>query len=352
MASLDLSSDVADLTAALVDFESVSGAEAEVADAVESALSALPWLSLSRHGNSVIARTELDRAERVVVAGHLDTVPPNDNLPSKLMGGSLYGLGSCDMKGGVAVALVLAATLRAPTRDVTYVFYECEEVEAARNGLTQISASRPDLLAADLAVVMEPSNAVIEAGCQGSLTVDITVSGVRAHAARSWRGVNAIHAAREVLERVATYEPRRPLVDGLRFREGLTAVGVSGGVAGNVVPDSCTVRVNHRFAPDHGVAEAEAHLRHLFAGYDVELVDAAPGAPPGLAGPAARDFVAAAGGVVNPKFGWTDVARFAQLGTPAVNFGPGDPELAHSQAEHVPLGQLRSCLRRMATWLS
>jgi succinyl-diaminopimelate desuccinylase len=256
------------------------------------------------------------------------------------------------MKGGVAVALQLAATLDEPNRDLTFVFYEAEEVEAERNGLTLIAAAREEMLAGDFAVVMEPSNAVIEAGCQGTMRIDVTTRGVRAHSARWWNGVNAIHAAGEVLERLTSYEPRRPVIDGLRYHEGLNAVGISGGVAGNVLPDSCTVTVNHRFAPDRGVEEAEAHLREVFEGFEVVVRDSAPGALPGLTLPAAAAFLDVVGGTANPKFGWTDVARFSAMGIPAVNFGPGNPELAHTQGEHVPLAHLRTCLEQMTTWLS
>jgi succinyl-diaminopimelate desuccinylase len=256
------------------------------------------------------------------------------------------------MKGGVAVALKLAGSLEAPTRDLTYVFYEAEEVEADLNGLTLISAVRPDVLAGDFAVVMEPSNAVIEAGCQGTMRVDVTVRGVRAHAARSWNGVNAIHAATDVLALLTAYEPRRPVIDGLQYHEGLNAVGITGGVAGNVIPDGCTVSINHRFAPDRSEADAEAHLRELFAGFHIEVSDSAPGALPGLGLPAAAAFLEVVGGSANPKFGWTDVARFSAMGIPAVNFGPGNPELAHTQGEFVPLAHLHSCLDQMTRWLS
>jgi succinyl-diaminopimelate desuccinylase len=349
---LDLSADIVDLTAALVDVESVSGDEKPIADAIEDALRPLPSLQLWRHQNSVVARTTLGRAERVVIAGHVDTVPVNSNLPSRNDGELLHGLGSCDMKGGVAVALKLATTLTEPVRDVTYVFYEAEEIEAERNGLTLISAVRPDILAGDFAVVMEPSNALIEAGCQGSMRADITTRGVRAHSARAWNGVNAIHAAGQILATLAAYRPRHPVIDGLTYREGLNAVGISGGVAGNVIPDSCTVTVNHRFAPDRTEAEAEKHLREVFDGFDVAISDSAPGALPGLHLPAAAAFVQAVDAQVNPKFGWTDVARFSSMGIPAVNFGPGDPELAHRQDERVPLEQLRSCLSKMTAWLT
>jgi succinyl-diaminopimelate desuccinylase len=350
-ASLDPAADIVQLTEALVNIESVSGNEQAITDAIEVALSGRPWLELWRHQHSLIARTSLGRDERVVIAGHVDTVPVNKNLPARVDGEILHGLGSCDMKGGVAVAVQLAATLDKPNRDITFVFYEAEEIEAERNGLSLISAVRPDVLTGDFAVVMEPSNAVIEAGCQGTMRVDVSTAGVRAHSARSWNGVNAIHAAAEILDRLAAYEPRRPLVDGLRYHEGLNAVGIRGGVAGNVIPDQCTVAINYRFAPDRSLDEAEAHLRELFAGFEVEISDFAPGAMPGLSRPAAAAFIEAVGGVVRPKFGWTDVARFSALGIPAVNFGPGDPELAHTQGEFVPVGQLRTCLRQMTAWL-
>ncbi|MGI8435213.1 MAG: succinyl-diaminopimelate desuccinylase [Nocardioidaceae bacterium] len=349
---LDLNADVVDLTAALVDVESVSGNEGPITDAIQSALEEVGWLDLWRHRDTLVARTTLDRAERVVVAGHVDTVPVNANLPSRIDGGRLHGLGSCDMKGGVAVALKLASSLAEPTRDVTYVFYEAEEIEAEHNGLGLVATARPELLHADFAVLMEPSNAVVEAGCQGTMRVDVSTTGTRAHSARAWNGVNAVHAAADILGRLTAYQPRRPVIDGLRYHEGLNAVGISGGVAGNVVPDRCTVVVNHRFAPDRSIEQAGAHVRDVFEGYDVEVVDAAPGALPGLDRPAAAAFVDAVGGGANPKFGWTDVSRFSELGVPAVNFGPGDPELAHSQAEHVPLDQLRSCLDQMTTWLT
>jgi succinyl-diaminopimelate desuccinylase len=276
----------------------------------------------------------------------------NANLPSRLDGDTLYGLGSCDMKGGVAVALRLAATLAEPVRDVTYVFYDCEEIEAEHNGLGRLARTRPDLLAADFAILMEPSGAVVEAGCQGSVRVDVIVPGVRAHSARWWMGTNAIHAAAPVLERLVAYEPRTPLVDGLTYREGLNAVGIRGGVAGNVLPDECRVSVNYRFAPSRDVDGALDHLRAVFDGFAIEVLDAAPGALPGLDRPAAAAFVTAVGGEVRPKFGWTDVARFSELDVPAVNFGPGDPSLAHSQGESVPLAHLRHCEATMRRWLS
>jgi succinyl-diaminopimelate desuccinylase len=350
-ATLDLSQDVVALTEDLVNIESVSGDEQRIADAVETALRALDHLEVQRFGHTVVARTDQGRDERVVIAGHLDTVPVNDNLPARRDESRLHGLGACDMKGGVAVALRLAATMPVTNRDVSYLFYDCEEVEAERNGLQLLSQRRPDLLQADFAILMEPSDGVVEAGCQGTLRVDVTTRGRRAHSARSWTGVNAIHGAAEVLARLDAYEPRRPVIDGLEYHEGLNAVFISGGVAGNVLPDVCTVSVNHRFAPDRSVDEAHQHVREVFDGYDVELSDAAPAAMPGLSVPAAAAFVEAVGGTANPKFGWTDVARFSGLGIPAVNFGPGDPHLAHRQDEFVPLEQVSTVERQLRGWL-
>jgi succinyl-diaminopimelate desuccinylase len=342
---------VVTLCAQLVDIESVSRDERAIADAVEAALTPLPHLHVVRRGNTVVARTDLGRGERVVIAGHLDTVPLNDNLPSRNDGTRLHGLGACDMKGGDAVILRLAATVTEPVRDVTYVLYEGEEIENEFNGLGHLAADEPELLSADFAILMEPSDAVVEAGCQGTLRVDVTTYGERAHSARSWKGVNAIHRAGPVLDRLTAYQPRMPVIDGLTYHEGLNAVAISGGVAGNVLPDRCTVSVNYRFAPDRSEVEAEEYLRAFFEGYDVLVTDSAPGALPGLDRPAAKEFVDAVGGVVNPKFGWTDVARFSALGVPAVNFGPGDPMLAHKQEEYVPLEQLGRCEQVLSSWL-
>src|SRR5512139_3822957 len=351
MTSLDLTADVVTLTEQLVNIESVSGNEAAIADAVESQLRTLAHLEVSRFGNTIVARTRHGHPDRVVIAGHLDTVPLNDNLPARRDEKNLHGLGSCDMKGGVAVALRIAATMADTNRDITFLFYECEEVEEHRNGLKLLGESDPDLLRADFAILMEPSNAGVEAGCQGTLRVDVTTRGERAHSARSWNGVNAIHRAGEILRRLDAYEPRRPVIDGMEYHEGLNAVFIAGGVAGNVVPDSCTVSVNYRFAPDRSEEEAVAHVREVFEGFEIEVTDLAPAAMPGLGVPAAAAFVEAVGGSVNPKFGWTDVARFSALGVPAVNFGPGDPLLAHKQEEFVPIEHLERVEEQLRTWL-
>ncbi|SDF89824.1 succinyldiaminopimelate desuccinylase [Cellulosimicrobium cellulans] len=359
---LDLRGDLVALFRAVCDVPSVSGDERALADAVEAALRALPHLEVVRDGDTVVARTTLGRERRVVVAGHLDTVPLTDppNLPTRVVGegahAEVWGRGTVDMKGGVAVALALAAELDAPAQDVTWVFYDNEEVAADLNGLGRLARNRPDLLAADFAVLGEPTSAGLEGGCNGTLRAEVRVPGVAAHSARSWTGTNAIHAAHEVLDRLAAYVPQDVEVDGLVYREGMNAVGIAGGIAGNVVPDECVVTVNYRFAPSRSVAEAEQHVRDLFAGFAVTLTDAAPGARPGLDDPLAADFAAAVlgvtGGAPAPKYGWTDVARFAELGVPAVNFGPGDPLLAHKDDERCPVGQLGLCRDALRAWLT
>ena len=354
--ALDLSSDVADLLQALIDLPSESRQEEVLADAVESALAAYPHLDVVRDGHTIVARTTLGHAERVVIGGHLDTVPANANMPSRRVTvdgeDRIYGLGACDMKGGVAVSLRLAADLVNPTRDVTWIYYEAEEIDSQFNGLRRLADERPELLAGDFAVLMEPSNAVVEAGCQGTMRVEVRTTGTRAHSARAWMGHNAIHDAGEILRRLEAYHPRTVDIDGLTYREGLNAVAIRGGVAGNVIPDECVVSVNYRFAPSISAVEAEAHVREVFAGYDVTVVDAVDGALPGLAHPAAVAFVAAVGGSPSPKFGWTDVARFTALGVPAVNYGTGNPSLAHHQDEYVPVADLAAVEAGLRTWLT
>lgn len=353
---LDLAAGVVALTEALCDIESVSGNERALAGAVQESLRAIPGWQVLRNGDAVVARTDLGRDERVVLAGHLDTVPVAGNLPVRREGddvtGVLHGRGTVDMKGGVAVMLRLAATLVEPVHDVTLVFYDCEEVEATRNGLGRLVRENPEWMRGDAAVLLEPTDATIEGGCQGTMRIDVSVPGVAAHSARSWRGVNAIHSAAAVLDRLVAYHAREVEVDGLTYREGLNAVGISGGIAGNVVPDRCVVTVNYRFAPDRDEPAALAHLREVFDGYEIVVTDTSPGARPGLTHPAIRALVQVAEAPVGPKYGWTDVARFTALGVPAVNYGPGNPELAHRDDEHVPVEQLHRCERVLRRWLS
>jgi succinyl-diaminopimelate desuccinylase len=353
---LDLAGDAGTLTAALVDVASVSGDEGPLADLVEQALRRLPRLKVERDGNVVTARTDFGHDRRIVLAGHLDTVPIADNHPSRLDGDTLHGCGTSDMKSGVAVMLRAAQLVGIgelePTVDLTWVCYDCEEVEASRNGLGRLAGTRPEVLAGDLAILLEGTCGDVEGGCQGTLRAVVRAHGVRAHSARSWLGDNAIHAVAPVLTRLAEYDARTVDVEGLRYREGLNAVGISGGVAGNVIPDECAVTVNFRFAPDRSPDDAFAHVRDVFAGFDVELTDLAPAARPGLDTPAAADFVAAVGTEPRAKLGWTDVARFGELGIPALNFGPGDPNLAHKPEEHVSIAAVHAAEAALVRFLA
>jgi len=345
-------SDPVELTRVLVDIESVSLHEKDIADCVEQVLRAAPHLRVERLGNTVMARTDLGRPQRVVLAGHLDTVPIADNLPARFDGEIMYGCGTSDMKSGVALALQLAVALPEPRYDLTYFFYEAEEIDSAYNGLNLVSKSHPEWLAADFAVLLEPTHGVVEAGCQGTMRVLVSTTGKRAHSARSWRGVNAIHAAAGVLDRLAAYDARRVTIDGCDYREGLNAVRINGGIAGNVIPDRCEIEVNYRFAPDRTVSDAEAHLRELFTGYEVTMVDAAPGALPGLTAAPAQEFLAAVGSDPVGKLGWTDVSRFAAMGIPALNFGPGDPNVAHAVDERVEIPLIREGAATLHRWLA
>lgn len=356
MPSLDLSASSVDLTRTICDIPSVSGDERTLADAIAEALAPLTHLDVYRDGDTIVARTALGRAQRVAIAGHIDTVPINENLPTRdieIEGAAhLWGRGTVDMKAGVAVQLKLAAELVDPRVDVTWMWYDHEEVDADLNGLTRLSRTRPDLFAADFAILGEPSNGQVEGGCNGNLRALVRTTGVRAHSARAWIGENAIHKAAPILGRLAEYRPRDVEVEGLVYREGMNAVRISGGVAGNVIPDACEVEVNYRFAPSRSGEEASQHVHDVFAGFDVEVVDLAPGARPGLDAPLAREFVEAVGAEPRPKYGWTDVARFSAMGVPAVNYGPGDPHLAHHDEERVPLRQIDDVERGLRAWLT
>ncbi|NLT25416.1 MAG: succinyl-diaminopimelate desuccinylase [Microbacteriaceae bacterium] len=364
----DLRASAVELTRALCDIPSESGDERRIADAVEAALTGLPHLRLLRYGQTVVARTELGRERRVAIAGHLDTVPINANLPCRFEtvdgaeaaadvpgtepGEYLRGRGAVDMKGGVAVQLKLAAELVAPVVDVTWIWYEDEERAAERNGLGRLARAHPELFDADFAILGEPTSARVEGGCNGSLRAEVVTRGRRAHSARAWAGENAIHAAAPVLRILAEHEPATIAVEGLEYREGLSAVGIRGGVAGNVIPDECAVHVNYRFAPDKTLAEAEARLRDWFAGFEVRMLDRSPAARPGLDAPMAQDFLRAVGGAPMPKYGWTDVARFGELGVPAVNYGPGDAQKAHADDERVRLDEIVAVERGLRSWLT
>lgn len=355
--ALDLRADSVSLTRQLCDINSVSGNETALADAIEQALRGCAHLDVIRHGDTVVARTDLNRERRVIVAGHIDTVPVNANLPSRLEVEDgveyLWGRGTVDMKAGVAVQLKLAVELTNPSFDITWMWYDHEEVQAELNGLGKLSVKYPELFTADFAILGEPSNGTIEGGCNGNLRVELRTFGRRAHSARNWMGENAIEKAAPILETLAEYQASEVEVDGLVYRESLSAVGISGGVAGNVIPDECMVHVNYRFAPNKSVDEAVAHLREVFRHAEsFTIVDEAPGARPGLDGELAKSLIEAVGHPAQPKYGWTDVARFSALGVPAVNFGPGDPSVAHSDNERVDVAQILATEQALRAWLS
>tara|TARA_B100000745_G_scaffold41268_1_gene25157 strand:- start:775 stop:1839 length:1065 start_codon:yes stop_codon:yes gene_type:complete len=340
--------DLLALTAELVDIPSVSFDEAAMVAHLEAELRAIPGLAVDRIGDNLVARTNLGRGHRLILAGHTDTVP-GDTSGSRLDGDVLWGLGTTDMKGGLAVMLELARVVREPAVDVTWVFYAREEVAIVHNGLRELFAEAPELLAGDVAILGEPTAGAIEAGCQGTMRLEVTLAGARAHTARPWMGRNAVHRLGALLTALEAYPHREPVVDGCRYREALQAVHVEGGVAGNVVPDSAMVRINHRYAPDRTGAEAEAHVREFLAPFldgdsdVVELVDHSPAAPPGLSHPLLRAITDRHRLEVRAKLGWTDVAFFAEHGVPAVNLGPGEPTLAHTAGECLERAPLESC---------
>ena len=344
---LNLSGDVAELTRELVDIESVSGNEGQIADAIEQALASCPHLSITRDCNAIVAKTNLGLPKQVVIAGHIDTVPVAANLPSKLMSFEreqvIWGRGTVDMKAGLAVMLKLAAEITKPVMDVVWVFYDQEEIEATKNGLGRLVRNHPELIKGSFAILCEPTAATIEGGCNGTMRVELALSGIKAHSARPWMGSNAIHKLGGALQILNAYIPEEIEVDGLIFRESLNAVMVSGGVATNVIPDQATLTLNYRFAPSRSVEDATEYLKKMFPDNDFSVVDSASGARPGMNSPEAMAFVDAVQAPVNPKYGWTDVSRFSEMGIPAVNYGPGDPNKAHADDENVPASQIYAC---------
>jgi succinyl-diaminopimelate desuccinylase len=340
-------SDLLAVTRDLMAVPSVSREETALAELVEKALAACPWLGVERVGDNVVARTQLGRSQRLVVAGHLDTVPPNANAAPRLHGDTLWGVGASDMKGGLAVMLDLATSVSEPSVDMTWCFYAREEIGREDSGLLELWTQRPDLLAGDAAVLGEPTDALVEAGCQGTLRLRIVLRGIRAHTARPFTGRNAIHRLAPLLQRVADWPGREVVLDGCTYAEQLQVVSVDGGVAGNVVPDEVRVTLNHRYAPDRGAPEAEAFLHELLGpllepavGDEWDVVDAGDGAPPSLDHPLLRSLVERSGAPPKAKVGWTDVASFWEHGVPAANFGPGNPLLAHHPDERVSKAQL------------
>ncbi len=349
---MNINQELGNLTLDLVNISSVSKDEKSIADSIEKALQGYGHLKITRVSNSLVAQTNFGNKQRVVIAGHIDTVPANNNFPGKMTNSEIVGLGSVDMKSGIAVALRLASEITNSNFDITYLFYESEEIETKFNGLELITKQQKDLLNCDFAILMEPTNGILEVGCQGSLRFEVSSTGKRSHSARWWNGENAIHKTNKILEILNNYKSREPEIDGYKFREGLQAVKINGGIAGNVVPDSVSVSINHRFAPDTTIDQATTNMKNLFKDFNFHLVDAANAAPTGLANPLIREFVSSVGKNIAPKFGWTDVARFANAGIPAINFGPGDPNLAHHPDEKVSITQINDVYETLKKWLT
>ncbi|MCP5030199.1 MAG: succinyl-diaminopimelate desuccinylase [Actinomycetia bacterium] len=349
--------DLLNLTATMVNTPSESFAEGPFVDWLHHQLEGLAHLQVTRVGDNLVARTTLGRGRRLILAGHSDTVPANGNATARIEGDLLWGLGSADMKGGLAVFLSLARQVVEPAIDLTYIIYAREEVAREHSGLTELARARPDLVAGDCAILGEPTSAMVEAGCQGALRFELHLAGVRAHTARPWMGRNAVHRLAPVLTALSGYQARMPIIDGCEYRESLQAVGVEAGVAGNVVPDAAVLGIHHRFAPDRSPAEAEASVRdllapHLDEGDEVSVVDSAPACPPSLTHPLLERLVDENQLEVGAKLGWTDVAQLAELGIPATNFGPGDAAVAHSAGEFLDRTSLEQChgaLRRLIT---
>ena len=351
---------------------SVSDAEGPLTDRVERFLKRYPHLQVHRDGDTIV-----------------DTVPVLDNFPPKWLAPGdplidkdvaemypgtpvMWGRGATDMKASDAVLLYLAATLTDSKVDLTFVFYDHEEVAAEYNGLGRVVEDHPDWIQGDFAIIGEPTSCGIEAGCNGTMRFDVIANGVAAHSARAWMGDNAIHKAAEILNRLVAHKDEAVDVDGLIYQEGLNATLISGGNGTNVIPSECRVHVNYRFAPDKTLAEAKALMigegaeselgngEHpatggFFHGFDIEMRDESPSARPGMSDPLVQSLVKLVeertGRQPLAKLGWTDVARFSQLGVPAVNLGAGSPLLAHKNNEQVPNSDLTLMAGILIDWL-
>ena len=340
--------DLFKLTHELVCIPSESFQEKEIVDFVSHKLSEAPWLDVTRIGDNIVAKTGDTKGMRLLLGGHTDTVPAQGNDQIRLSEDSIWGIGSADMKGGIAIMLSLALNVPDSAVDMSYVFYAREEVAHKHNGLLEIEANQPELLIADLAILGEPTSGNIEAGCQGTMRFTLELKGERAHTARPWMGRNAIHRLSGVLTAIADYESRNPVIEGCQYREALQVVKVEGGIAGNVVPDSTTLTINHRVAPDRSLDIAEKEIRDLLEPFmepadELKVVDAAPPAKPGLSNPILASMIKSHQLNVQAKLGWTDVAFFDQKGIPAANFGPGDATLAHTSNEQVERSSIDQC---------
>ena len=341
----DLESSLRDLLV----IPSVSGEEDAIADYVVARLATKSDWRVDRVGNTVIAHRDGGPGPRLLLCGHLDTVPGDQGVDEDT--DCFYGLGVCDMKGGLAVMLSLAD--RPCALPMTMVFYPCEEVAFERNGLHLLGPAEAMVADHDLAVLLEPTDGVVELGCQGSLRLRLELAGRRAHTSRPWMGVNAIDRVGELLARATDFERRRPLLAGVHFQESLSPTRVESFVANNVVPDRARLWLNYRFAPDlsgeQALEQLSVWLRPVLGDDDLlEAEEIAEGAAPVQKG---FEALIESAGQVRAKLGWTDVSFVSSLGVPSVNFGPGDPLLAHGGNERLEKAKLHSSLETLASWI-
>jgi succinyl-diaminopimelate desuccinylase len=309
----------------LVDLPSESRDEAAIAAHVRS------LLGTEDAGDGCIV---VNPHARIVLAGHLDTVPAQDNLPGRIEGGAVHGLGAADMKGALAVMVELALA-GAP---LGFVFFPREELPHVESALTPLLEREPALRDTDLAIVMEPTANALHAGCVGNINARVTALGVSGHSARPWTAENAIHALAPKIAAIAAQPYEERVFDGLTFREAMSVVLVEGGIAQNVIPDRAVATVNYRYAPGRTPEEAEQRLREV-VGDGLEVFSNAPsGAVP--RGNAIVERLRGLGLAWEPKQAWTPVAEFAMAGVDAINFGPGEPRFAHTRDEQVEIAAM------------
>jgi succinyl-diaminopimelate desuccinylase len=337
---------LAERTLALVDIPSVSRDEARIAEVVAASIPQGTFRERFAGAESLFYAT--DRREGrplVVLAGHLDTIPAQDNLPGRIEAGWVVGLGATDMKGGLAVMLEFAGWIddARPDREVDLglLFFAREEVPLSESPLPRVFAACPELREAGLVIVLEPTDNTIQAGCLGNVVGTLTFRGESAHSARPWLGVNAIAAAAEGLVPLTRIPPQPVEIDGLVFVEVLSVTRIEGGVADNVIPDRVACRLNYRFAPSRTLAEAEARLADLVgeAG-ELEIASSSPPGRVAVTSPLVRRLRDAGPFDIQPKQAWTPVAQFSEEGLDAVNLGPGATHYAHRRDERVAVAEL------------
>jgi succinyl-diaminopimelate desuccinylase len=339
-------------TLELVNIPSVSRAEAEIARYVDEAV---PLPRIHRDGETLVFATEPAGRPLVVLAGHLDTVPPQQNIPGRLEDGVVHGLGASDMKGGVAVMIELARWAAEEPRlgvDLAFVFFPREELSASESPLPALFDAWAPIRTAALVVVLEPTDGAIHAGCLGHLHAELVFEGVSAHSARPWLGENAIERAVEGLQPLVGLAPRDAVVGGLVFREVLSATQIHGGIAGNVIPDRVTVELSYRYAPDRTPEEAAAELRRLVdGGGRLSVLSNSPAGRVTVDSPLVRRLQEVGDFAVEPKQAWTNVAEFSAIGLDAINLGPGATRYAHKRDEQVEaaaLARTYAALQRFA----